>query len=204
MKKVSIFTMMLAAMATLSMSFTNPSNNGQPERRSVSVSESTIVWNGYKVTGSHTGNIQLKSGELEYDGKGMLTGGSFEIDMTTITCNDLQGEYNQKLVGHLKSDDFFGVANHPTATFEITQVVHRGTPGDYKIVGDLTIKGIKKEIKFMANVKEDGNNNVATAEVVVDRSEYNVRYGSGSFFDNLGDKTIYDEFDLQVTLVTAK
>ncbi len=202
MKKASIFSVLLAAVAMIGMSFTNPVE-GEKERRTVSVAESNIVWNGYKVTGSHTGNIQLKSGELEFDGD-QLTGGSFVIDMTSITNTDLEGAWNQKLVGHLKSDDFFGVEKYPTATFEITQVVSRGKPGEYKIVGDLTIKGIKKEIKFQADVEDMGDKAKAVAEVVVDRSEYNVRYGSGSFFDNLGDKTIYDEFDLQISLVVNK
>lgn len=202
MKKASIFSVMLAAVAMIGMSFTNPVE-GEKERRKVSVAESNIVWNGYKVTGSHTGNIQLKSGELEFDGD-QLTGGNFVIDMTSIENTDLEGEWNEKLVGHLKSDDFFGVEKHPTASFEITQVVSRGKPGEYKIVGDLTIKGITKEIKFQADVEDMGDKAKAVAEVVVDRSEFNVRYGSGSFFDNLGDKTIYDEFDLQVNLVVAK
>ncbi len=202
MKKASIFSVMLAAVAMIGMSFTNPVE-GEKERRTVNVAESNIVWNGYKVTGSHTGNIQLKSGELEFDGD-MLTGGSFVIDMTSMTNTDLEGEWNEKLMGHLKSDDFFSVDKFPTASFNITQVVSRGKPGEYKIVGDLTIKGITKEIKFQANVEDMGDKAKAVAEVVVDRSEFNVRYGSGSFFDNLGDKTIYDEFDLQVNLVVNK
>ncbi len=202
MKKATIFSTLLAAVALVGMSFTNPANGGK-ERRTVSVAESNIVWNGYKVTGSHTGNIKLKSGELEFEGD-ELTGGRFVIDMTSITNTDLEGEWNEKLVGHLKSEDFFGVENHPTATFEITDVVSRGKPGEYKIVGDLTIKEITKEIKFKAEVEDMGDKAKAVAEVVVDRSEFNVRYGSGSFFDNLGDKTIYDEFDLQVNLVVNK
>ena len=201
MKKSVFQSLLLAALAMVGMSFTT--NPQEEDRRAVNVQESEIVWNGYKVTGSHTGNIQLKSGALEFE-EGMLSGGEFAIDMTTIVCNDLSGEYKGKLEGHLKSDDFFGVKNHPTANFKITKVVSRGTPGDYKIIGDLTIKGITKEVKFLANLSEEGNNTVAVADIKVDRSEYNVRYGSGSFFDNLGDKTIYDEFDLQVRLVVPK
>ena len=194
MKKVSVFSTLFAAIALVGMSFTNPSNT-TVESLPVNVAKSNIVWKAYKVTGSHTGNIELKSGMLDFDGD-KLVGGSFEIDMTTITCTDLEGEYNQKLVGHLKSDDFFGVEKFPVAQLEITQVISRGTPGDYKIVGDLTIKGITKEVRFMAKV----NPNQATAAITVDRSEFNVRYGSGSFFENLGDKTIYDEFELEVNL----
>ncbi|NBC06988.1 MAG: YceI family protein [Bacteroidetes bacterium] len=199
MKKSAIFTLMLAAMAIAGMSFTNPVED-ERDRRTVSVEESNIVWNGYKVTGSHTGTIKLESGALEFEGD-RLVGGEFTIDMTSIAVTDLSGEYQKKLEGHLKSKDFFGVEDHPTATFKITEVVSRGTPGDYKIVGDLTIKDITNEIKFLTNLKEESGKTKATAEVKVDRSEYNVRYGSGSFFDNLGDKTIYDEFDLEVMLV---
>ena len=194
MKKASFYSTLLAALALVGMSFTNPSNS-EVASLPVNVEKSNIVWKGYKVTGSHTGNIELKAGKLDFDGD-KLVGGSFEIDMTTITCTDLEGEYNQKLVGHLKSDDFFGVEKFPVAQLEITQVISRGTPGDYKIVGDLTIKGITKEVRFMAKV----NPNQATAAITVDRSEFNVRYGSGSFFENLGDKTIYDEFELEVNL----
>ena len=124
--------------------------------------------------------------------------------MTTINCEDLQGEWADKLVSHLKSDDFFGVATYPTAKFVITSVVSRGKPGEYKIVGDLTIKETTKEIKFNALLNEVDGKNVATADITIDRSEFDVRYGSGSFFDNLGDKTIYDEFELSINLVAAE
>ena len=152
MKKASIFSVMLAAVALIGMSFTNPVE-GEKERRSVSVAESNIVWNGYKVTGSHTGTIKLKSGALEFEGD-KLTGGNFEIDMTSIVCTDLEGEWNEKLVGHLKSDDFFSVEKNPTASFVITQVVSRGKPGEYKIVGDLTIKGNKQQIQPKLPLKQ--------------------------------------------------
>lgn len=201
MKKVTVLSTLLAAFALVGMSFTSPLND-EVRSLEVRVEKSNIVWNGYKVTGSHTGNIQLKSGKLDFEGD-KLVGGAFEIDMSSITCNDLEGEWNQKLVGHLKSDDFFSVEKYPTAKFVITQVVSRGTPGDYKIVGDLTIKGITKEIKFFSKVTEENGEKVSTAEIKVDRSDFNVRFGSGSFFDNLGDKTIYDEFDLEVKLVSS-
>lgn len=192
---------MLASIALASlMSFTGPQ---KPASYNVDIKSSQVVWKAYKVTGSHTGNIQLKSGNLEFT-NGALTGGKFEIDMNSIACTDLSGEYAGKLVGHLKSDDFFGVATYPTSKFVITKVVSRGTPGAYKIQGDLTIKGITQSIKFNADLKEDGSKTVAEAKITVDRSDYNIRYGSGSFFENLGDKTIYDDFDLEIKLVTNK
>jgi polyisoprenoid-binding protein YceI len=108
----------------------------------------------------------------------------------------LQGGGKGKLEGHLKSDDFFGVAAHPTATIKFTKVVSRGVAGEYKITANITIKNITKEIKFNATAK-DGT---ANATIKLDRSDFDIKYGSGSFFDNLGDKTIYDEFDLAITL----
>ena len=167
----------------------------------IDTNESTIVWKGYKVTGEHTGTIGVKEGALEFDGDELI-GGTFLIDMRSIDCTDLSGGTKDKLVGHLKSDDFFGVQGFPTASFAITKVVSRGTPGDYKITGDLSIKETTAPITFLAKVTEENGKKVAVADIQIDRSVYNVRYGSGSFFDNLGDKTIYDEFDLTVKLVS--
>lgn len=166
----------------------------------VDVNSSSIVWSGYKVTGKHTGTVKIKNGNLTWDA-GKLTGGSFEIDMNSITCTDLEGEYAGKLVGHLKSDDFFGSAKYPTAKFVITKAIPQDTKGNYKILGNLTIKEKTNEVKFFAVVTESNGSINASGKITVDRSEYDVRFGSGSFFDNLGDKTIYDEFDLQVSLV---
>jgi polyisoprenoid-binding protein YceI len=168
-----------------------------PPTKTINTSESVINWKGQKVTGSHTGTISIKEGNLEFDEAGILSGGSFSIDMATIKCTDLKPGGAAKLEGHLKSDDFFGVNNFPTANFEIVKVVSRGTPGSYKIIGNLTIKETTKEIRFNADISESS----ATADVTIDRTDYNVRYGSGSFFDNLGDKTIYDEFELNINLV---
>ncbi len=192
----------IAVLAFMGLSFTNPSE-GEVAAYNIDTKESVINWKGYKVTGQHYGTVMLESGKLEYDGD-MLVGGEFAIDMTTIAVGDLEGEYQKKLEGHLKSDDFFGAENYPTAKFVITEVISRGKPGDYRISGDLTIKESTNPIKFNAMVKEEGGKRIATADITIDRSEYDVRYGSGSFFDNLGDKTIYDEFDLSVQLVTKK
>ncbi len=168
----------------------------------VATSESTVTWIGRKVTGDHNGTVQLKNGNLKYE-KGQLVGGSFEVDMTTIDNSDLSGEWKDKLVGHLKSDDFFGVDKYPTAKFVVTRAIPQG-PNKYKVVGDMTIKGITHPIQFIANTEEQGNAIVSTAKLTIDRSKYNIRYGSGSFFDDLGDKTIYDEFDLNIKIVSNK
>lgn len=196
MKRFSILATLLAVFAMATFSFTI-----EPTNKKVSTSESQIIWKGYKVTGSHTGTIAIKEGNLTFDGE-TLTGGSFSIDMATIKCTDLSGDYAKQLEGHLKSADFFGIEKYPTAKFEITNVISRGKSDEYKIIGNLTIKETTNPIKFNAVVTREASKNIATAEITIDRSEYNVRYGSGSFFDNLGDKTIYDEFELAVKLVT--
>jgi polyisoprenoid-binding protein YceI len=162
--------------------------------KSVKTDESSVMWKAYKVTGSHTGLIQLTEGNLMFDGTA-LVGGNFAVDMTSLIATDLEGDYKAKLEGHLKSDDFFSVANHPTSTLVFTEVKPTGK-NSYEVTGDLTIKGITKPVTFDLSIY----GNKATAAVKIDRAEYNVRYGSGSFFDNLGDKTIYDEFDLVVDL----
>lgn len=166
----------------------------EEETKEVNTETSKVTWKAYKVTGSHTGTVDLKSGALVFDGD-KLTGGEFVVNMPTLVSTDLDGESKGKLEGHLKSDDFFGVANHPTSSLVFTNVKASGK-NSYEVTGDLTIKGITKPVTFDVSVY----GNKATATLKVDRAEYDVRYGSGSFFENLGDKTIYDEFDLVVDL----
>lgn len=166
----------------------------------INTEKSSLLWEGYKVTGKHNGSVDIHSGELVM-ANGQLSSGKFVIDMTTISVHDLEGSSRTKLENHLKSDDFFGVATHPKATFTMVEASPAGQAGQYKIEGNLTIKNITKPITFDAHVSEENGMTVATADIKVDRSKFDVRYGSGSFFDNLGDKTIYDEFDIKVRLV---
>jgi len=186
MKKTAKSVLILA-IATTASAFTNP------VKEKLEVKESTINWLGKKVTGKHHGTITLKEGYLEMEGDNIV-GGQFVIDMTSITVLDLKGDMKGKLEGHLKSDDFFGVADYPTATLVVNNAKKNGSI--YTVNGNITIKGITQPISFDLN--KDGN--TATTTVTIDRSKFNVRYGSGSFFDNLGDKTIYDDFQLDVTL----
>lgn len=166
------------------------------------VKESTLEWTGKKITGKHNGTLAISEGSLTFHDS-VLTGGSFVIDMTTITVSDLSGNGKAKLEGHLKSDDFFGVATYPTATLVVKDAKSLGS-GNYDILADLTIKGITNPIDFKATVKPQGTSMLATATITVDRTLYNVRYGSGKFFQDLGDSTIHDEFELVVTLVVGE
>ncbi|SNR37599.1 YceI-like domain-containing protein [Lutibacter agarilyticus] len=164
------------------------------EKKNVKLESSKVVWKGYKVTGSHEGVIALKSGSLTFSDE-KLVGGEFEIDMNTIICTDLEGEYKGKLEGHLKSDDFFGVENNPTATLDFKNVKATGK-NSYEVTGDLIIKGKTNPIVFTMSVY----GNKANASLKIDRTKYDVKYGSASFFDGLKDKAIYDDFDLVVDL----
>ncbi|WP_430811996.1 MULTISPECIES: YceI family protein [unclassified Carboxylicivirga] len=159
---------------------------------------STITWLGKKVTGEHTGYISFKSGSLKMKNN-QLVGGEFTVDMTSITCTDIENkDYNAKLVGHLKSDDFFGVDKHPTSHLKITKV--SGKDSKYNVKGELSIKGKTHPIAF--DVIKEGHS--FTGKLVVDRTKYDVRYGSGKFFENLGDKMIYDDFELNFKVHVTK
>ncbi len=159
------------------------------------VEKTTLSWLGEKVLGQHTGTILLKSGWLNWNNN-TITGGEFLIDMTSIKDDD----GSDKLEGHLKSDDFFGVEKYPASRLVLKESTsfEKGTA---TVKGDLTIKGITNPVEFRATLQKNDEGMWFFTNIVVDRSKFNVRYGSGSFFDNLGDKTIYDEFKLKVNLL---
>lgn len=161
----------------------------------IDLEKSQVEWTGKKVTGSHNGTIQLKKAKLDMHDN-HLHGGKFVMDMMSIKNLDIENEkYKIKLEKHLKSDDFFGVENFPEAVLKITKEASFRN-GEAHIHAELTIKGKTHPIEFAA--KKEGKKIMAT--LVVDRSKYNIRYKSKSFFENLGDKMIYDDFTIDVTL----
>ncbi len=173
----------------------------------VSVTESSVKWLGKKVTGQHNGTIDISKGEVHVD-NGKLTGGFVEMNMESIKNLDLTDKaMNDKLVNHLKSDDFFSAAKHPVSKFEITNVTEIKDPdkpnANATVTGNLTIKGITKSITFPAEIKIENNTLKFKADVGIDRTDWDVKYGSGKFFENLGDKMISDVFNLELS-VTAK
>ncbi len=194
--------MVNSIFAALFLLFTQPTADDTKAIYKVNVADSKVAWTGEKIAGTHTGTINVSEGSLEFDGD-RLTGGSFVIDMNSIVDTDMQGEYKEKLEAHLKSDDFFGVATYPTSSLKITKVVPAGK-NKYTITGNITIKGTTQQITFPAELAINGNQVTATSNIVVDRSKFDVRYGSKSFFDDIGDKVIYDEFKLDVKLVATK
>jgi len=190
MKQKMKNVMMATMVAFITLSFSSI----DIVKKEIKSEESKVVWKGYKVTGSHEGTIALKSGFLTFDDD-KLTGGEFVIDMTTIQNTDLEGNSKGKLEGHLKSDDFFGVVTFTTAILTFKEVKSTGK-NSYAVTGDLTIKGKTNPITFVISIY----GSKATASVKIDRTKFDVRYGSTSFFDNLKDKAIYDEFDLVTDL----
>lgn len=163
------------------------------EKKEVKTETSKVTWKAYKVTGSHFGSIALKAGSLLFD-ENKLTGGEFTVDMSTISTEDLEGGGKSKLDGHLHSADFFDTTNHTTSSLKFTEVKASGK-NSYIVTGDLTIKGITKPVTFSVSVY----GSKATATLKVDRTEYDVKYGS-TLFGAAADKAIYDEFDLVVDL----
>ncbi len=196
MKKITLSILALALSGTL---FANGPKKSESFK--VDAAKSNVTWLAKKVTGQHNGKVILDNGSLTVSND-KITGGKFEIDMTSIEVLDLQGEWKDKLVGHLKSDDFFSVAKNPKSSFEITSVETKadGTT----ITGKLTIKGITKEISFPASISKKGNVVVAIATIRVDRTKFDIKYGSKSFIEGIGDKAIDDEFEMQVNLVAMK
>lgn len=169
----------------------------------VDLTKSKIVWVGRKVTGQHTGELKIVSGSLTANGKA-LKGGNFVMDMKSMTCTDLDASNGGKLLGHLKSDDFFSVEKNPTSMFEITKITAAGA-NKVNIAGKLTIKGISSEISFPASVVQKSGVIVAVANSVkVDRTKYDIKYRSKSFIAGIGDKAIDDEFELNINLVAKK
>jgi polyisoprenoid-binding protein YceI len=167
--------------------------------------KSAVIWTGSKVAGSHTGNISLRSGSLSMDGD-LLLAADVVMDMASMTCTDLTNpNSNSKLVGHLKGADFFAVEEHPTATFRTTSVERlsgSGNSGTYKISGELMIKGVSHPNTFDAVVARGAKGVEASGTIRFDRTVYSIRYGSGSFFEGLGDRMISDEVVLKFDLVT--
>ena len=183
-----IKSLLIIAVVFAAYSFTTPI------KKTIDITESSITWKGKKILGSHTGTISLKEGHLEMEGD-LLVGGMFVVDMTSINVTDLEaGKGKEKLEGHLKSADFFGIEKYPTATLFINKATKDGNT--YDVNANITIKGKTESINFELEM----GTSAATTSFKIDRTKFGIRYGSGSFGDDLGDKAISDKFLLDVNL----
>lgn len=173
------------------------------ETYEIDTSNSTVLWKATKVSGAHEGSIAVKSGQIRFE-DGHFIGGSATIDMTTIKVLDIQNEMmNKKLVKHLSSEDFFNVEQHSEASIEIKEV-ELINDHEYSIVSDLAIKGIVKSVQFVATVRLTESEVVAESTMAINRTDFDIKYGSGKFFENLGDKMIHDEFTLTMNIKALK
>jgi len=168
----------------------------QSQSLTADTAQSNIRWYGEELTRkTHFGDLSFKSGQIDLK-DGVITGGNFIVDMTSLSVEDLSGGGKSKLEGHLRSDDFFSVDKHPEAKLIITQKA-KVEGGKQTLYGELIIKGIKHPIDCTLTI---GENQTAVAEMTFDRSKYDVRFRSGSFFENLGDKLILDDIRMEVSL----
>ncbi len=221
MKKLKLFALMLAGafvMASCGGSSEKAAEISEriepgekPENavvKTIDLNRSTVAWEGTKVGGQHDGTIGLSEGEL-YLVDNQIVGGNIVLDMTQIEVLDLEDpETNARLRGHLKSDDFFSVETYPEATFEMAQLemleeVPEGEP-NYTIRGNLTIKGITHGVSFPAHVQVHDDILTAKADFDLDRTQWDVKFGSGRFFDDLGDNLIHDNFNIKLDIIAAK
>lgn len=169
----------------------------------IDTNESVVTWEGFMVFSfekEHIGYVHLSKGELMIE-KDKLVGGIFEIDMNTIEYAD-KADKNTP-IKHLKSADYFDVEKFPTSTFAITKVEY-GVRENLKVTGNLTIKGITLPVTFPARMEiKDGIVN-ANGKVVIDRTDWGIRYASGKFYDNLADQAVSDKIELQMKIVAKK
>ncbi len=174
----------------------------------IDAQKSKVFWTGKKVTGEHTGTVMLRSGTVEVlDGVPVKVNAL--IDMTTIVVEDIKDPgTNAKLLGHLKSDDFFSVEKYDTGIFEASTFVPKanaeGRDPNYKVKGKLTLKGIAKPVEFEAFISTNGTMLMSNCDLKINRTHWDIKYGSGSFFDNLGDRAIYDDIELVLVISAAQ
>lgn len=168
-------------------------------RFNIQTESSHVNWTGKKVLGLHTGTIQIKNGFLSFEDD-EIKGGEIHIDMTSIVITDITDKLmNKEFFDHLNNDDFFSIGQFKTASLKITNGFKVDTR--YVLNGDLTIKDITHPIEFTSTIEIFTDFLHVLGEIKIDRTIYNIRYGSGKFISNLGDKLIYDEFVLQFKLV---
>lgn len=195
-----------STLALFILSFALFAGNGEGEKNTLNVNteKSKIYWTGKKVTGEHTGTLMLKGGNVTVE-NGVPTAATLDIDMKTIVVTDIEDAgTNAKLTGHLNSPDFFSTEKFPQGQFVASSFTPidgaSGEEPNYTVTGILTLKGISNEVSFPAFISVSGKKLVANGKITFDRSKWDIRYGSGSFFEGLGDKVIYDDVDLNFVL----
>ena len=200
----NVFSAVAVAVAVALTAFT--SLEKAPVAYKIDTKQSVINWHGKKVAGEHNGTIKIADGTLNVDGK-TVKSGVVNLDMTSIADDDIKDAgMNARLVGHLKSDDWFAAEKYPTSKFEITKMAPNTKAAgkdNYDVTGNLTIKGITKEVTFPATVVVSGNKLTANGKFKLDRTKWEVKYGS-NLIGTAADKLIDNDFDVTLNIVATK
>jgi len=170
---------------------------------SLVIPESFVNWKGMHVMGGkgHQGYIKPLTGTLAFDANGTIAGGYFELDMNTITLTDKKDTSSDNgLVSHLKDPDFFNVKKYPKATFQLTKAIKVSSDSSYNITGQLTLRAITQEIHFPATIVRNGEDIVATASFIIDRTKWGITYQSGSVMGLVKDELLEDKVPVSLAL----
>tara|TARA_X000001036_G_C20450144_1_gene713019 strand:- start:169 stop:684 length:516 start_codon:yes stop_codon:yes gene_type:complete len=163
---------------------------------------SKLEWIGSKVTGSHNGVIDFSSGTILIKNK-KIQSAELTVNMNTITCLDIDKKDSRDyFVSHLKSDDFFGVDKFPEATIKFVEIKNNKDINETILNCDLTIKGITNRVEFPITLSFKEDIAIASGTIIIDRTKYGIKYKSKSFFSDIGDKFIYDDFILNFSIVS--
>ena len=217
---LSLFTLIIALVLSgcsksseNKVQTTNSSNTSAGKNYSdakelkLDLNQSSVTWLGKKVTGQHTGTVKISDGNI-YLKDNKLVGGTVKVDIRTLEDSDLASDPDskKKLETHLKSDDFFNAEKYPFTTFVINSVEESKDPAKpkYIVKGDLTIRDVTKGVSFPANIDINGNNVTAEINADIDRTDFGLKYGSGKFFESLGDKAISDMFNIKIKIVAKQ
>ncbi|MBT3419442.1 MAG: YceI family protein [Candidatus Magasanikbacteria bacterium] len=172
----------------------------------VSTETSRLEWTGTKVVGTaHNGLVRASSGTILVGEDNTIVSGEVTIDMSTMECIDLEGDGAESLIGHLSGPDFFDIEKFPTSKFALTSVEKNESEDNaYTITGNLTIKDVTKELVTPAIITFSETGLVGDATFSIDRTEWNLVYGSGKFFKGLGDNVIDDSIAFTLHLEATK
>lgn len=199
-KKYLVLLAVLCCLANTTIARQQPA--GKPIVYKLDVNRSRLLWKATKVNGGHNGFLLFNSGILNADAKEKLLNGNFVMNMTSITAVDqLLPNDNRESEKVIKAGNFFATAQNPTSTINVKSIVATSRANQYKVTGDLTIKGLTKSLVFVATIGPSGNGLNAVAELDIDRTKWGITYKSGNFFSDLKDELISDTIHISLKLV---
>ena len=206
--KLNYINVILRLTLFLSFSF-----SFSQDKHLIDIDRSALHWYGYKVTGEHDGNVNVSSGYVTLDFNDYtVTDAYIKMDMNSITVSDIKSEkWNNKLVNHLKDDDFFSVSDFPFSSLKVLSkvspdnlVVYKEEDKDSEVLYNclVTIKGIENIIRVPITVSKLNGSFHTSGTVKLDRTLWNIKYKSQKYFASIGDRMIYDNFVISFSIYT--